>query len=59
VKWQRTYGGHLWERSHHIVQTQDGGYIIAGQTGAFGLGFGGEGWEYDIWILKLDSRGNI
>jgi predicted secreted protein len=59
VQWQRTYGGHLWERSHHIVQTQDGGYIIAGQTGTFGLGFGGEGWGYDIWILKLDSHGNI
>ena len=59
VQWQRTYGGPLWEWSHHVEQTQDGGYIIAGQTGTFGLGFGGGGWGYDTWILKLDSHGNI
>jgi len=58
VQWQRTFGSSLFDWAHHVVQTSDGGYIISGAT-SFGLGFLGGGWGYDIWVLKLDSQGNI
>jgi len=58
VQWQRTFGSSLFDWSHHVGQTSDGGYIISGAT-SFVLGFLGGGWGYDIWVLKLDSQGNI
>jgi hypothetical protein len=53
VEWQKTYGGSDVDRVESIRQTKDGGYIAAGSTNSFGAG-----WS-DIWILKLDSSGDI
>lgn len=36
-----------------IQKTQDGGYIVAGNTYSFGVG------DEDTWIIKLDSAGAI
>ncbi len=53
VAWEKTYGeSSSGESGQSIQQTSDGGYIVAG------------GVEYDsgytdVWILKLDSNGNI
>ena len=52
VAWQKTYGGSGYDGALSIQQTSDGGYIVAGFT-ALGAG------DYDIWVLKLDSNGNI
>ena len=52
VAWQKTYGGSNYDVANSIQQTSDGGYIVAGQTA---LGAGGS----DIWVLKLDSEGNL
>jgi len=54
AQWARTYGGSDYDLANSIQQTSDGGYIVAGLTGDSFL----EG-EYDIWVLKLDSDGNI
>jgi len=53
IEWERTYGGNKEETAWCIKQTKDGGYIVAGQTRSFGKG------GYDIFILKLDSDGDI
>lgn len=53
VEWSKTYRGNWDDLPHSIQQTNDGGFIVAGQTSSFGAG------EYDIWILKLASDGNI
>ena len=53
IEWQKTYGGCNFQgRANSIQQTSDGGYAVAGTTD-FG---GGPG---DVWVLKLDSNGNI
>jgi len=39
--------------AYSIIQTSDGGYIVAGFTESFGAG----GW--DVLVIKLDSNGNI
>jgi len=53
ITWQKTYGGSSYEYANSIEQTSDGGYIIAGYTSSFGAG------SQDMWILKLDSSGNV
>jgi len=53
VLWQKTYGGTDRDSALAIQQTSDGGYIVAGYTNSFGAG------KSDVWILKLDSNGNI
>jgi hypothetical protein len=51
--WTRTYGGTGDEWARDIIQTTDGGYVIAGFTNS--LGSGGE----DAYVLKIDSAGDV
>jgi len=51
--WSRTYGGNGMEEIYDAKETQDGGYILVGTTRKESSG------NYDIWILRLDERGDI
>ena len=51
--WAKTYGGSEGDSAYSTQQTIDGGFIVAGTTYSFGVGLS------DIWMLKLDSGGNI
>jgi len=53
MEWDKTFGGSHWDRAHSLIQTNDGGYVVAGYT--FSKGSGKE----DFWIIKLNSQGNI
>ena len=53
ISWENRYGGSGEDEAYAILQTTDGGYIVAGYTDSFGAG------EADMWILKLDSGGNV
>jgi len=53
VTWQKTYGGSGFDEASSIQQTTDGGYIVAGHTWSFGVGY------RDFWVLKLDGNGNV
>ena len=52
-EWEQTYGGPDYDFAETVQQTLDGGYIVAGHTQSFGAG------NYDIWIIKTDSQGEI
>jgi len=49
--WDKTFGGPHYERAHSIIQTNDGGYAVAGSIA------GNAGWS-DICFVKLDNQGN-
>jgi len=53
AQWALTYGGSDSDVAQSIQQTNDGGYIVAGDAMSFGAGLS------DIWVLKLDSNGAI
>jgi uncharacterized repeat protein (TIGR02543 family) len=53
VDWQKTYGGTANDTAYSIKETNDGGYIVAGETLSSGAG------DYDVWILKLSQTGTI
>ena len=50
-QWDKTFGGPKDDVGMSVVQTRDGGYIVAGRTASFGSG------NDDIWLLKVDPKG--
>ncbi len=56
LKWSKTYGGNALnhnEVGYSIAQTNDGGYIISGES-QYGFGIGIK----NIYLVKTDSLGN-
>lgn len=53
IAWQKAYGGTHDDFISAIQQTSDDGYVIAGYSISFGSGF------KDVWVIKIDSFGNI
>jgi hypothetical protein len=53
LEWEKIYGGSGDDWISSIQEVSDGGYIVVGETDAFGVG------QLCIWILKLDTNGNI
>ncbi len=53
LQWTRTVGGPSWDYGYAIVQTSDGGLLIAGETSSYGAG------SFDIYVIKLDSTGHL
>jgi len=53
IQWNRTYGGADWDAADSIIQTNDGGYVIAGDTDSLGAG------SYDFWLIRTDALGNM
>jgi hypothetical protein len=50
--WTETYGGASDDAASSVVQTNDGGYAVAGLTKSYGAG------SWDFWLVKTDSAGN-
>ena len=49
--WTRIYGGDFDDVAKSLDNTNDGGFIITGNTLSFGAG------SSDIWLLKVDENG--
>lgn len=59
IQWKRTYGGSGDDRCNAVLQTADGGYILAGTSNsADGQVTNAKG-GFDMWIVKTDANGNI
>ncbi|MBA3649166.1 MAG: T9SS type A sorting domain-containing protein [Chitinophagales bacterium] len=59
IDWSKCYGGSLDDGARDIEPTPDGGYVIAGYAsssdGDVTKNQGGK----DLWIIKIDARGEI
>lgn len=64
IEWEKSLGGADDEEARSIVQTQDGGYIIAGYSKSSqkeimdGYSINNYGLS-DIWVVKLDRNGAV
>ncbi|MDP4231427.1 MAG: T9SS type A sorting domain-containing protein [Bacteroidota bacterium] len=63
LEWQKCYGGSNEDSANSIVQTSDGGYLVAGSA------FSRDGdvvgihdilyYNSDAWLFKIDASGNL
>jgi parallel beta-helix repeat protein len=51
VLWMKIYGGAGLDYFSWAIETNDGGYALAGRTASFGAG------GFDYWLAKTDSSG--
>ena len=56
AQWSKTYGGVNYDHAHSVIQTDDGGYAIAGYTYSYGYGVPA---SPDLWLVKIDANGNM
>ena len=52
LQWSMAYGGTSDDLPRSLLQTNDGGYLLAGPSKSFGLGMN------DIYVVKTDTNGN-
>jgi hypothetical protein len=51
MQWNKTYGGAGSDGARSVIQTNDGGYALAGVTDSFGA-------SNDFYLVKTDESGN-
>jgi len=61
IQWQNTIGGNSTDNLFSIHQTPDGGYFLGGWSESDSSGDKSEDnmGNYDYWVIKLDSLGNV
>ncbi|MBB6369252.1 T9SS type A sorting domain-containing protein [Chryseobacterium shigense] len=59
MQWQKSLGGSGADTAQSVRQTSDGGYIVAGYSLSADGDITGNHGNFDYWIVKLDTSGNI
>ena len=61
VQWEKTIGGSTSDLLRDVIQTTDGGYLLGGYSTSNISGDKTENsrGDFDYWILKLNTTGNI
>lgn len=59
LQWQKCFGGSAEDWANSIIQTADAGYIVIGSTNSNDGDVTNSHGQLDIWVLKLDSLGNL
>lgn len=59
IVWMRSYGGSGIDFPQAILNTKDGGYIVAAFTESINGDVIGNHGPFDYWILKLDKNGFV
>jgi len=59
IQWQKCLGGTGDDRARSIVQTTDGGYVVAGNSTSYNGDVTGNHGGIDYWVAKLDTTGAI
>ena len=57
--WEKTYGGSSTDQAKSIVQTADGGYIVAGSSQSNDGQVTGNHGGTDYWVVKIDDTGAL
>ncbi|NNJ87904.1 MAG: hypothetical protein HKP53_00755 [Eudoraea sp.] len=57
--WEHSYGGAGFDAAESIRPTQDGGYVISGNSKSTDQDLMANAGENDLWLLKIDAQGTI
>lgn len=49
--WSRRYNGNPWSEAYTVIETQDDGYMVAGNLAV-------DDWNMNAWLLKTDLSGD-
>ncbi len=59
ILWQKCYGGTNYDMGYCITPTLNDGIILTGYTESDDGDVSGNHGEYDIWVVKINSQGEI
>ncbi|MEO5571189.1 MAG: T9SS type A sorting domain-containing protein [Bacteroidia bacterium] len=57
--WQKCFGGTADDGAEFIKQTNDGGYMVVGESNSNDGDVTGNHGNFDYWVVKIDSAGTI
>lgn len=57
--WRVYFGGSNNDRSHAVVPTEDGGFVMAGFSESDDFDISNTHGSYDFWLVKVDEGGNF
>ena len=57
IEWKHAYGGSLYEVPHEIISTNDGGFMVVGETSSNDGDVTGQQGLSDFWVVKLNEFG--
>ena len=50
--WEKQYGGSDWDKAYDLVQLNDSGFVLVGETFSYGNG------NNDVYIIRTDKNGD-
>jgi Secretion system C-terminal sorting domain len=59
IQWQKSLGGTMADGAADIIQTWDGGYVVAGETSSGDGDVTGSHGGQDYWVVRLSSLGAV
>ncbi len=59
IEWEKNYGGSMEDLPYSIIQTKNGGYIVAGRTLSTNIDISNSLGNYDFWIHRLSPTGTL
>lgn len=59
LQWEKTFGGSDIDEANDVIQTFDGGFLIAGRCYSSDSGITDHRGLFDAWLIKTDALGDI
>lgn len=59
VQWRKFFGGTNNDRAHAVVQSNDGGFVMAGFSESDDFDISDSKGSYDFWVVKITNTGNL
>ena len=59
IIWEKSYGGSEIDEARGVVSSEDGGYVIVGDTRSNDQDISSNNGAADLWMIKIDESGNL
>ncbi|MBC8767495.1 hypothetical protein H4O18_05780 [Arenibacter sp. BSSL-BM3] len=59
LEWRKYFGGTNNDRAHGVVQSNDGGFVLAGFSESEDYDISNSKGSYDFWVVKISSDGDL